>query len=402
MSVRVGGPLGDRRIERISSGWYLIASHGDMVVRVNDAVPVGETASGELSFFDPAAAHLELEVADDGGILLKAANDHQLELAGGARSRRERLGRDRRVEVHLPHNVLQLDTDFARPALGEDAVQIHAVIDPQANTISRLPVARAKWRPEPRAERPVSAAVQPLRPNLGQRLAAWVDNSRPLLAAALIAVIGIGFALIYPGLRDDSEGVGAPPVIVPSVATAEAQASPALPVVLSPITAPPIWPTVERGRPAPQLAPAIAQIRVPQPPPAPAPTGPSARDIAGLEALSKELSVRTRAVAVRGDLRAARLALARGQLMFPASGSAYTLFSRAQSADPSSAAAESGLQAVREGLINRALAALAGGALTDARRSLEAATTAGADPALVANLQSEVDYRQQLTGGPPE
>jgi hypothetical protein len=47
-------------------------------------------------------------------------------------------------------------------------------------------------------------------------------------------------------------------------------------------------------------------------------------------------------------------------------------------------------------LINRALAQLAGDDLDDARRTLQSAADAGADPRLIADLRDEVDYRQGL------
>jgi hypothetical protein len=45
-------------------------------------------------------------------------------------------------------------------------------------------------------------------------------------------------------------------------------------------------------------------------------------------------------------------------------------------------------------LINRALAQLAGDDLDDARRTLQSAADAGANPLLIADLRDEVDYRQ--------
>ena len=47
-----------------------------------------------------------------------------------------------------------------------------------------------------------------------------------------------------------------------------------------------------------------------------------------------------------------------------------------------------------QALINQALAQLAGGAFAEARRSLQAAEEAGANPGLIANLRGEIEYRQ--------
>ena len=96
------------------------------------------------------------------------------------------------------------------------------------------------------------------------------------------------------------------------------------------------------------------------------------------------------------SLVAADRALAQDRLMIPPEASAYTLYNRVLALDPESPEARRGLQSVRQGLINRALAQLAGDALEDARATLQAAADAGANPLLVADLRREVDYRQQL------
>jgi len=102
------------------------------------------------------------------------------------------------------------------------------------------------------------------------------------------------------------------------------------------------------------------------------------------------------ALARRRALSAADQALADGRLTSPPDASAYVLYNRVLALDPASPEARRGLQSVREKLINRAMAELAGNALDDARRSLQVAADVGADPALVTNLRTEVDYRQRL------
>jgi hypothetical protein len=82
--------------------------------------------------------------------------------------------------------------------------------------------------------------------------------------------------------------------------------------------------------------------------------------------------------------------------MRPPETSAYALYSRVLALDPGSSQATNGLQQVRQGLINRALAQLAANALDDARVSLQDATDAGADASLVGQLRDEVAYRQRL------
>lgn len=96
-------------------------------------------------------------------------------------------------------------------------------------------------------------------------------------------------------------------------------------------------------------------------------------------------------------LVAANQALADGRLTSPPEANAYTLYNRVLALDPRSAGAKRGLQSVRQGVVNRALAELATRRLEDARKSLKTAAEIGADPMLLAHLQSEVDYQQRLT-----
>ncbi len=105
---------------------------------------------------------------------------------------------------------------------------------------------------------------------------------------------------------------------------------------------------------------------------------------------------------VRKALLAANQALADGRLTTPPETSAYTLFNQVLKLEPGSEEAARGLKSVRDGLINRTLAELAGNALNDARRSLQAASEMGADPMLVANLQDEIDYQQRVSSSPTE
>ena len=107
-------------------------------------------------------------------------------------------------------------------------------------------------------------------------------------------------------------------------------------------------------------------------------------------------------VDVTRTLFAADQALAQGRLTTPAEANAYTLYNRVLAVNPESVEARTGLKSVRQGLINRALAQLASGALEDARMSLQAATDVGADPSLVAHLRDEVNYRQQVVNARAE
>lgn len=135
-----------------------------------------------------------------------------------------------------------------------------------------------------------------------------------------------------------------------------------------------------------------------QPPPAAEPEPANQPDPAVVAEL-QEVGLTARAVAtelaLRRDLVAADLAVAQDRLVDPPEDSALALYNRVLAVDPGSPEAISGLQTVRQALINRALAQLAGAELDDARRTLQAAADAGADPRLLADLRREVDFRQQ-------
>ena len=172
-------------------------------------------------------------------------------------------------------------------------------------------------------------------------------------------------------------------------------AEPELP---APVIEPIELPRVER-----RSVPPVAQTPVQTAGAAEAVAGPettgSQRD-AALVAELEEIGLMAQAVAaelaLRRDLLAADLALAQGRLTTPPEASAYTLYNRVLAADPGSPEATSGLQSVRQALINRALAELAGNDLDGARRTLQAAADAGANPLLITDLRGEVDYRQRL------
>ena len=111
---------------------------------------------------------------------------------------------------------------------------------------------------------------------------------------------------------------------------------------------------------------------------------------------AREATQALEAELARQDLLAADLAMELGRLVEPPEESAYTLYNRVLNRYPDSPEANAGLKAVRQGLINRTLAQLAGNELDNARSSLQAAETAGVNPQLIANLRGEIEYRQQL------
>ena len=95
-------------------------------------------------------------------------------------------------------------------------------------------------------------------------------------------------------------------------------------------------------------------------------------------------------------LAAADLALARGSLVTPVKSSAFTLYSLVLDIVPDSVKAAEGIKAVQQRLINQALAHLAMNKLLEAESTLASAKMTGANPSLVADLQAEVEFKQQL------
>lgn len=486
--------MGQRGTAKDTDLWYVIGSHGNMVVRVRPGMPLGETATGELSF-DPSCAQVELDIADDGGLVLRAVDDHELESPEGTRCRRECLPRNRRAEVRLPHNLLKLNPDFAERAAPADTVKIRAVRPAEritkprieelpgpvpGNTDSPVVAARPPQRstsrssrgggtaaagtpplepkvltpppqparaPEPdkRVDAPPSEAKgdiprpqrapRPAKPKPHKQTVAERMPDRPseptrtrrqrILGpslAVLIGLAGIGFAFLYSGFREGSapepsvtvgppaatQNVGAAPVPqtapeqAPSAAAGAAgpgaDASPEPPPVTAPTIEPVVLPPVERRSisQVARTAGAAESAANPETIPSKPASKPDPAVVAELEAVGVAAKAMAEELALRRDLHAAHLALLQGRLTTPPEASAYTLYNRVLAQDPGSPEALTGLQSVRQGLINRALAQLAGSELNDARRSLRAAADAGANPLLVADLRDEVDHRQRL------
>lgn len=525
--------------------WYLIARHGDRVTRLRPRASLGETESGELSF-ERSFAQLELDIADDGGLVISTLGDHEIESAGGSRRHYERLVRDRGAEIRLAHNVLLLDVDFVeesqeqRPS-AEPARPPRAAARSTADLLAqRLPpfpavsvgtstqvepaplVAPIAHVPEVRVpteqmpseqvsteqvpteqvpieqvlteqvptEQIVAPATQtpaPVAPNLSVARRQRRTLQPRLAALAAVAVIAVTLTWLAsrdgdapessPTVADRAERTPPAPAPVARVKTeqtsptASVRADPAPtaptvaksppvipprtstnarlarttdqppPATAAPTAVPKKAPTVASAPPAAE--PAKAQLavapreQVPTPAPTPAPivaVAPDPKVVANPSAAppsspvsavqtpvvsTKTPDVRAPSVTspaaqngessekqaqemVRTTLLAANQALADGRLTAPTQTSAYTLFSEVLKLEPGSQEAANGLKSVREALINRTLAELAGRSLNDARKSLQAASEMGADPMLVANLQDEIDYQQRMSSSPTE
>ncbi len=268
-------------------------------------------------------------------------------------------------------------------------------------------------------------------------------HRRPILTpGALVGLAVIGLALLYPALHEIYTPRVADTVQVPPVAPAEDSAAadePSSPAIettppltglpprplrrIDPATAPVAEPERQAeiaqrssepiADPEAGTEPVIAPV-VPSPRPArPAPDAvfPASEPAAQADRVENQvvdpaflaelehIGATARAVAAgmtrRLDLLAADLALAQGRLTHPPEASAYMLYARVLAQDPDSTEARRGVQAVRQQLINQALAQLAAGQLEQARNALQDAEDVGANPRLIADLRAEIGFRQQ-------
>jgi TonB family protein len=94
-----------------SPAWYLFAGSG--MVRVRPGMRLGETLGGELTL-GAIQAQIELNVNEDGSLLLRAIGNVELESADGRRGSSARLSRHRRGVLRLPNNLIHIDPEFLR------------------------------------------------------------------------------------------------------------------------------------------------------------------------------------------------------------------------------------------------------------------------------------------------
>ena len=300
--------------------------------------------------------------------------------------------------------------------------------------------------PQEGRERRVDAPIRTFEPPQ-QEPQRRKKRRRPLLTfvkGALVGLAVIGLALSYPLLRDiylqhapvGADTVRAPPVDSPEAPVAAPEPSsprietaPAvtrLPPVSAPLLDLPERSLPERSsqaesaqRPAERSpdpeavsesveAPVVAQPSERPATPTPAPAVGAAEPGSQAETIDRQVepAVVSEAeeaaatswsieMAQRLDLHDADLALTQGRLTFPPEASAYTLYSRVLARDPDSIEARRGIQAIRQQLINRTLAQLAGNLLAEARESLQDAEDVGANPQLIADLRAEIGLRQR-------
>jgi hypothetical protein len=151
-----------------TSQWYLITRRGE-VVRVRHGMRLGETAAGELSF-DPSCAQLEMETAEDGGLVLCAVDDYELESPAGTRQRCERLTRSWCADIRLAHNIVQLQPEGFDPTRVTKTVELRVVrsndevAEPQIGRISggsRNSIAALSFCDTPGVDRMLASSSHP-------------------------------------------------------------------------------------------------------------------------------------------------------------------------------------------------------------------------------------------------
>lgn len=217
----------------------------------------------------------------------------------------------------------------------------------------------------------------------------------PLAAAETVPVADGGPA---PAPSGSATALDSPPS--PTTDPAQTLAQPLAEVVVPPVerrSVPRVSQNADTAEPV-ETAAALAPEEITRPAET-APPGPDPALLAELDETALILEATSTELGRRRDLQAANLALAEGRLTMPPDSNAYRLYNRVLAVDPGSPEAMEGLQAVRQALINRALAQLAGDELEAARRTLQSAADTGADADLVTNLLAEVDYRESLVGG---
>jgi TonB family protein len=123
---------------------------------------------------------------------------------------------------------------------------------------------------------------------------------------------------------------------------------------------------------------------------------PNASGITTLEQTERNLRELKENQQVKEQLLAAAEALQANRLMPPAEPNAFTLYRQVLAVEPDSEAAKRGLELVRTGLLDRARTLLASDDMAETLAHLEAAERAGAEPARVAALREQADYRQRL------
>ncbi|MEQ8858656.1 MAG: TonB family protein [Pseudomonadales bacterium] len=115
-----------------------------------------------------------------------------------------------------------------------------------------------------------------------------------------------------------------------------------------------------------------------------------------LEQTERNLRELKQSQAVKEQLLAAAEALQANRLAPPAEPNAFALYRKVLEVEPDSAAAQRGLQLVREGLLERARTLLGADDMTATFAQLDAAEQAGASTAEVSALRARAAYRQRL------
>ncbi len=123
---------------------------------------------------------------------------------------------------------------------------------------------------------------------------------------------------------------------------------------------------------------------------------PKAPGLAEVEQSNKQMRRMADDQSVQADLLAASEALQDDRLMPPAKPNAYDLFNAVLRRQPSSDAAQRGLQLVRDALVERVRSQLAAGSAEGAAEMLTQARLAGVDGGVVDALDADVQYLARI------
>ncbi|MFU8814967.1 MAG: hypothetical protein ACNA7W_06460 [Pseudomonadales bacterium] len=384
--------------------WFVVT--GDGALRMAPSVMVGESSSGALTLNDPEAGTQWVEfvlVGNDPWLTIATPNK-ALRVAGSTCLRHPLWAG---TTVRLPHNTLCISHDIRMPRHSGTVIDVvpRSMLErllPQrrqaavlALGVVVLAAVVALLVPMGEGDSARHASVDPI------RIEAPPASAIPPASAPATAAPDPAVAEAAEGAADEDRPE------TPDVAPFESAAvtDQEQPLAVRPRLTPepprpePLRP-VEVPRVERRAIPPVAQPAAPAPEPIASPQDGSVQQDAAAAAELELIAAMSQAAVAelrrQRDLLAADLALAQGRLTSPPEENAYSLYSRVLAEHPESPEARDGLHAVRQELINRALAQLAGNDLEGSRRTLQAAAFAGVDPQLVANLRDEVDYRQQL------
>ena len=115
-------------------GWYLSAKHGDVRIKVQPGMQLGETSLGDLSF-EARDTFVELDVRDSGELQLSCTSpSHRL----GVPTQTLTITPNASLQLELPNHSLHLSTEFATGHAASEQLTIHVFEDDPSGATTQL------------------------------------------------------------------------------------------------------------------------------------------------------------------------------------------------------------------------------------------------------------------------